>query len=692
MLGLTHWVMRRQKSAVLVFVLAALAGAILQLGVTTNYDVLDYLPQDAPSTRAIRLMAAEFEAAIPNARVMLRDVSVTEALGYKQQLKAIDGVSDVLWLDDVVDVIAPLEMADPETVSHYYRDGNALISLTIRGGEEVQITRAIHDIIGENNALSGAAVDKATIQTTAGNETRNASLVLVPLIIFILLVSTTSWLEPLLFLAAIGVSILINMGTNIMFGEVSFITRSVSPILQLAVSLDYAIFLLHSFEHYRQQESDAPTAMQKAITRAFPSIVASAATTLFGFLALVFMRFGIGADLGLNLAKGILFSFISVVFFLPALTLLVYPWLDKTRHKKILPDLKGIGQFVYRARIPVIILVLLLIVPSYLAQEKNYFVYGEGQMGDLTRSGQDAKATNELFGQSTAIVLLVPRGDVVREELLSNELAKLGPVTQVVSYAKLVGGAIPTAIVGKEIEAQFYSPNYARIIAYTNTASEGTRAFALVEEVQALARSYYGEEVYMAGSSATLYDMKNVVTKDNKTVNRLAVGAIFLVLLLTFKSLSLPIILLVAIQAAIWINLATPYFLGSQLSFVGFLIISAVQLGATVDYAILLNSHYMTNRRSMPPREALHQTLDETATSILVSASILSLAGATLWLTSSNPMVSELGMLLGRGTAFSMLMVFFFLPAALSLFDRLIERTTMGISFYRERDEHERIK
>jgi predicted RND superfamily exporter protein len=245
--------------------------------------------------------------------------------------------------------------------------------------------------------------------------------------------------------------------------------------------------------------------------------------------------------------------------------------------------------------------------------------------------------------------------------------------------------------VGDEIAAQFYSPNYARIVAYTNTAAEGTRAFALVEEVQALARSHYGEEFYAAGPSATLYDMKNVVTKDNKTVNRLAVGAIFLVLLLTFKSLSIPIVLLIAIQAAIWINLATPYFLGSQLSFVGFLIISAVQLGATVDYAILLNSHYITNRRSMSPREALHQTLDETASSILVSAAILSLAGATLWLTSSNPMVSELGMLLGRGTAFSMLMVFFFLPAALSLFDRIIERTTLGISFYRERDKNERI-
>lgn len=679
---LSQWATKRQKLVVFLFIAAAVAGAIMQLGVSTNYNVLDYLPQDSQSTRAIRLMEAEFAAAIPNTRVLLRGVTVIEALAVKQQIKAIDGVSDVLWLDDIIDVMVPLEIADQNVVSNYYKDGNALISLTMRGGDEVPITAAIREIIGDSNALSGAAVDKATLQTMTGNETRSAIVILLPLIIGILVASTTSWLEPLLFLVAIGVSILINLGTNLFFGEVSFVTRAVSPILQLAVSLDYAIFLLHSFDHFRKQNGDAPTAMRLAMNRAFPAIAASAATTLFGFLALVFMRFGIGADLGLNLAKGIIFSFVSVMFFLPALTLAVHPWLDKTRHRRILPELKGIGHFVHRARIPVFLLVLVLLVPSYMAQSRNDFVYGEGQIADSTRSGQDAIATNELFGQSTPIVLLVPRGDVVREEQLSRELGRISAVTQVVSYAAQVGGAIPPEIVGSSVTSQFYSPNYARIIAYTNTSSEGERAFSVVEQVKDLTRSFYGDDFYAAGSSATLYDMKTVVTKDNTTVNRIAVGAILLVLLITFKSLSIPVVLLIAIKAAIWINLATPYFMGSQLSFIGFLIISAVQLGATVDYAILLNSHYIINRRSMPPREALHQTLDETASSILVSASILSLAGLTLWLTSSNPMVSELGLLLGRGTALSMLMVYFFLPAALSLLDRVIERTTLGISFY----------
>jgi predicted RND superfamily exporter protein len=684
--ALSQWVIRHKRPVVAAFVLAALAGALLQLSVSTNYNILDYLPRDAPSTKALSLMTEEFEAAIPNARVMLSDVSIPEALVYKQQLMTIAGVTDVLWLDDVVDVLTPLEMADSDIVAHYYKDRTALLSLIMRAGDEVRITNAIYDIIGDHNRLSGTAADKATLQTMTGSETQNAMLVIVPLIIVILLVSTTSWLEPLLVLAAIGVSIAINMGTNLALGEVSFVTKSVSPILQLAVSLDYAIFLLHSFDHYRQQNHNPSTAMQTAMGRAFPAIAASAATTAFGFLALVFMRFGIGADLGINLAKGIVFSFISVIVFLPALTLTVYPWLDRTRHRKLLPDFKGIGRFVHQARIPVLILVLLFLAPSYLAQGRNHFVYGEGQIADTTRSGRDAQAINARFGQSTPLVLLVPRGDVLREELLSQELSELKAVTQVVSYARLIGGAIPPEIVGEAIAAQFYSANYARMVVYTNTASEGERAFAVVEEVQSLARSYYGNEVYFTGPSVTLYDMRNVVTRDNKTVNRLAVGAICAVLILTFKSLAIPLILLITIQTAIWINLATPYFVGSQLSFVGFLIISAVQLGATVDYAILLSSHYMTNRRDMPPREALHQTLAETVGSILVSASILSLAGGTLWLTSSNPMVSELGMLLGRGTAFSMLMVFFFLPAALSLFDRLIERTTLGITFYRERN------
>lgn len=678
-------IIRYRKWVVIAFALAAALGAFLQLGVKTNYNVTDYLPKDAQSTRALSIMEKEFARGVPNARVMLNDVTIPEVLEYKGQLAAIDGVEDVLWLDDVVDIKVPLEMADLATVEKYYKDNKALLSLTVRNGEEVRIVREVYAIIGDGNALSGAAADRATLQTMTGSETRKATSFLIPLIFLILFVSTTSWVEPFLFLGAIGVSVLINMGTNVFLGEISFVTRAVSPILQLAVSLDYAIFLLHSFEEYRNQVPDVEEAMGLAMSRAASTIAASAATTLFGFMALVFMRFEIGADLGVNLVKGIILSFTSVMVFLPALTLSLYKLIDRTRHRKLMPDFRDLGQYVYRVRIPVLIVVVLLIIPSFLAQDRITFTYGDSGLGQATRSGSDMRAINKEFGRSMAIVLLVPSGDPAREEVLSEELKRLAAVNEVVSYPSLVGAAIPPEFIGSAIVSQFYSDNYARFVVYVDTASEGDRAFSVVKEVQALARQHYGEKAVSTGQSVTLLDMKDVVTADNRVVNRLAITAIFAVLLLTFKSLALPLILLVTIEAAIWLNVAVPYFMGTTLSYVGFLIIQAVQLGATVDYAILLTNHYMENRKDMSRRAALKKTLEETFGSILVSAAILALAGFVLWMTSTNPMVSELGLLLGRGTALSMLMVVFFLPAALTMFDRIIEKTTYRADFFGER-------
>ncbi len=281
---------------------------ITQFGVSVNYDMADYLPEDSPSMNAIDVMEEEFDAGIENARVMLQDVSVQEAIEYKQQLEAIDGVSEVTWLDDAIDVKAPLEMADQDTIETYYVEENALLSLHIRSREEVAITNEIYELIGEENALAGEAVDTAVSQEMAGSESAYAALLLVPIIIIILVLSTNSWMEPVFFLTAIGVSVLINLGTNIFLGEVSFVTQSVAPILQLAVSLDYAIFLLHSFSDFRNKGQEPTHAMRSAMKQSFPAIAASASTTFFGFMALTFMNFEIGADLGVNLRNCAQFS------------------------------------------------------------------------------------------------------------------------------------------------------------------------------------------------------------------------------------------------------------------------------------------------------------------------------------------------------------------------------------------------
>ncbi len=647
----------------------------------------DYLPEDAESTVAVDIMQSEFETSVPNVRVMVNDVSLIEASQIKEQFETIDGVSEVLWLDDVVDLKIPLEMIDDETIESYYKDEKALFQISIDEGEEVAVTDAIYELIGEEGAIAGEALDTAQSQKMAMTETMYAAMLLVPVIIVILIISTTSWVEPLFFLIAIGVSVLINLGTNIFIGEISFVTQSVAPILQLAVSIDYAVFLLHSF-HQHRQKMNPEVAMQHAMKESFPTITVSAATTFFGFIALTFMDFGIGADLGLNLVKGIVFSYISVMIFLPALTISLYKWLDKTKHKKFIPtNFKGLGQFVSKLRIPSLLIVLIIIVPSFLAQSSTSFIYGIGEHPESTRAGEDVKAVEEVFGEAVQMVVLVPNGDLAKEEELVQDLEGINYVTSVMSYVNVVDATIPPDYLDTEITDQFFSENYSRLILTTNAGKEGELPFSIVEQVRGTVSNYYGEEGLVLGESVTLYDIKTTVTRDNAVVNTLTILTIGLVLLITYRSISLPLVLLLTIQIAVWINLSIPYFTSTPLIFVGYLIVSTVQLAATIDYAILFTDTYKELRKDMSVKEAVKKTIDGKTFSISISAVILASVGFILWFTNSNPVISSIGLLVGRGALLAFFMVLFVLPALLIVFDKVISKTTYKSNFLEGRSK-----
>ncbi len=306
----------KKKYAVLVFftVITALFSALVPLG-SVNYNLVDYLPEDTPSTAAIAVMKSEFGGGVPNASVMVSDVTIKEALDYKALLEAAPGVDFVTWLDDAVGKEAllstPVEFLDQGAVGGYYKDGSALFSLSVANGEEQSAVQAVREIVGDGNAAAGEAVNIAASQDMAVSEVLKAFFILLPVVLLILVLTTTSWIEPLLYLVTIGFAIGFNMGTTALLGETSFMTQSISPILQLAVSLDYAIFLLHSFREFRE-EYEPGKAMILAMKKSLTAVAASAATTVFGFLALIFMRFGIGPDLGINLAKGVILSFLFV--------------------------------------------------------------------------------------------------------------------------------------------------------------------------------------------------------------------------------------------------------------------------------------------------------------------------------------------------------------------------------------------
>ena len=677
-------ILAHRRAVVAAFVVLAVACAALIPFVRVNYDMADYLPPEAQSTEAVRIMAEEFDQAIPNASVLIHDVDVPGALALKGDIARIPGVESVLWLDDVADVSTPLQALDAGVVEQYYRGGAALFQVSVaegEGGSAIAALRALADEAGPGNAVAGEAMDIAQMQESMVDQVLKAVAIVVPAIVILLVLSTLSWIEPVLFLAAIGVSILINMGTNLFLGGVSFVTFSVSPILQLAVSLDYAIFLLHAFAAERQRGGAIEDAMARAMRSSAGTIAASATTTLFGFAALAFMQFQIGADLGFNLVKGIVLSFVTVMAFLPALTLCLCGLIDRTTHRRLMPSFARVGAPLSKVRVPALVLVAALAVPAFLGQSHVVFTYQNNVADPTLRAGADTLRVQEEFGQSNVVAVLVPRGDVGAEAALSRDLEAIDHVTGVVGYAATVGADIPPEFLGESVAGQFYSEDHARIIAYLDTDVESAEAFAAVQAVEDAAAARYGE-FYAAGQSANLYDMKGLVAVDNVVVSLVAVVAIFLVVAVTFRSLGLPVALLLAIECGIWINLAIPYFTGTTVNFIGYLVINTVQLGATIDYGILLTSHYLAHRRAQPARQAVFAALGETFPSLLVSAGILATAGFALAASSSIGAVSSLGLLLGRGALISLAMVTCFLPALLVLGDGVIRRTTWKSGFH----------
>lgn len=678
----TSFVVNHKRGICITTALLCVVCVFSSLLVSVNYDMSSYLPETCNSATSLRVMQEEFTNEVPNARVMVEQVTLDEALEYKQRIANVDGVESVLWLNDVADVNIPLDMLDASVVSEYYKDGNALFSVTINSDKDTQAIQGIYDIIGTSGHIAGEAAKTAETKSMAVSEVANAFCILIPLILVLLILSTTSWLEPIYFLLAIGVSILLNMGTNVFLGEVSNIAFTVSPILQLAVSLDYAIFLLHSFRRFRETEPDVSTAMRAAMKQSFSSVAASAATTVFGFAVLSIMQFRIGAELGLTLVKGIIFSFLCVMVFLPAFTCLTYKLIDRTRHRPLLPSFKNFGSFVAPLRIPVLLLVVALALPCFMAQSATTFTYGMGSTTESqTRAAADQVAIEEAFGNATATVVLVPRTSVGTEQALVQQLEGLENVTSVVSYVSSVGAEVPEFLVPSATLEQFYSDNYARIIVYSNTLTEGDVAFTLYENIRSSCDAYY-DTSYIVGEIPSLYDMRSVTTADNSKTNPLAIACILLVLVLTFKSALLPVLLVATIESAIIINVSIPYFAGDSINYLGYLVINTVQLGATVDYAILFTDTYRSFRTTMPAKQALHRATGQSFASILISASILALAGGVLWVTNTNEIIALLGLLLLRGTLLSLFLVITFLPAVLLLFDKAIAKTTWHANFY----------
>ena len=685
----TQFLLKHKKLIIGVFVLAAILCAVLSGLVGVNYNFADYLTDDAASTRALEVMDEEYSQSVPNMRVLVYEVSIPQALAYKEKIADVDGVEEVNWLDDAVDIYEPLELAEQKTVEDWYKDGNALFSVTVDEKKQDSVIPAVREIIGEENCMSGTAVTSVLAPVNTSVEVQQIMFLAVPIIFLILILTTNSWFEPVLFMITIGVAILINRGTNLMFGTVSFVTNAAGSVLQLAVSMDYSIFLLHRFSENREEGLPVEKAMIEAVKQSVGSILSSGLTTVTGFLALVLMRFKIGPDMGWVMSKAIVLSLVSVLCFLPALAISTYRLIDKTQHRTFVPKFDKFAALVMKLRIPALVLVILILPVSFLGQMKNDFFYGGSQVysTQATQMGRDMEAIGKMFGSSNPVVLMVPKGDMEKEIAMNEELKKLDCVTSVVSYVNSVGNAIPSSFLPSETVSRLYSAHYSRFVITMEAEEKDPDWYEKVNDIRNIGEKYYGDKIQYAGDLVSTEDLKTTITQDNTKVNFLAIAFVFCILLVNFKSLSLPVILTLVIESSIWINLGIPYFRGQTLFYIGYLIISTVQLGATIDYAILFSDRYMDFRKTFPKKEAAFMTLRTCTISILTSAAVLTLAGVILGKVSTNGVLSQLGILIGRGAALSFVLVIFVLPTLLILFDGVIRRTTLHCDFFGKEKE-----
>ena len=689
----TSFILKHRKLIITVFLFAAVICAGLSAMVGVNYKFADYLPEDAPSTVALNIMEEEYSQSIPNMRVVIHDVSIPEALTYKEKLEQVEGVEEVNWLDDAINIYEPLEDADQDTIDEWYKNSDALYSVTIADDETLKkkAVDEIRNIIGDDNAMSGTAVTDVLSPVHTSQEIQRIMVFVLPIVFIVLLLTTNSWFEPVLFMITIGVAIMLNRGTNLIFGEISFVTNAAGSVLQLAVSMDYSIFLLHRFAENRAEGKEVKEAMIEAVKQSTGSVLSSGLTTVTGFAALILMRFRIGPDMGWVMAKAIVFSLLCVLCFLPALAITTYKLIDKTQHKPLFPDFHKFSKVIVKLMVPVLILAVIIAVPCYIAQGKNDFLYGSSRVysTEETQMGRDLLSIEDEYGASNPLVIMVPKGDLAKEQQMNEELKNNKNVTSVISYVNTVGSTIPDGFVPSESLSQLYSEHYSRFVVTVDTEEIQDGWTDKLDEIYGICEKYYGDDALIAGDLASTKDLKDTITVDNSRVNLMAIGFVFVILLFNFKSLLIPIILTLVIELSIWINLAIPYFQSTTLHYIAYLIISSVQLGATIDYAILFTSRYLDERKTKNKKESARNSVQLCILSLFTSAIILTIAGFALGKISTNLVLSQLGTLVGRGAVISFLLVLILLPALLKLFDRAIEKTTMYTKFYREDKKHE---
>ena len=583
-------ILRHRRVVIDVFVALTVICACLIPQVKIDANMSDYLPPTAKSSQDLDAMKRIYGNDIANARVYVTGISLPDAKALDKSLKGEKGVISVTWLGDEVDVDQPLETQDADTIADWYDGKGYLFQAVLRSGvkqSQIDRIRALAKAVpgAKTVAIDGSAADDAANMATINTDMGKIMTIAVIVVLVVVALNTTSYLHPIVMLLTIGVAIVLNMGTNVFRGTISSITQLVASVLQLAVSMDYSIVLLTNFGRAQQRTDDQFEAMVSAMTKSFPVILSSAAVTFFGFLSLGAMQFLIGADMGIALAKGIVCSLFSITLLMPCILYNMRGLVAKTMHKPFFRSFHRMAKVCHAGAVPALVIAAVLAVPALLASQSVSFTYGSAaNMSPTSQVKIDGDVIDKAFGKSQTWAIMVPAEHWGDENALVDDLQKLPTTKSVLSYSTIASSAMPHQLADKSQIKQLFSGGYSRIVLTSRIPDESKQAFDLVKKVRSLCRARYGSTYRLVGNAVSYADIKAVTSVDSTTVKLASILAIGAVLLVMFRSVSIPVILIMAIEVSIWMNEAVPYLMGQTINFVAFLVIDAVQLGAAVDY------------------------------------------------------------------------------------------------------------
>lgn len=754
-LTVATFIVNKRKAIEILFVLAIIYSVLCINKVQVNQDITSYLPADSETRQGLSIMDEQFMT-YGSAKVMLANVTFNQADSLVDSLENVDGVKEVAFDDS----------------SDHFKGTNALFDITFSGTSDEQVSKdalnSVKDILADYDVYVSTEVGSEESSAESLAKDMNIILVLaVVVIVAVLLLSTKAYLQIPVLLITFGVAAILNMGTNYWFGTISSITNSIAVVLQLALAIDYAIILCDRFmeEH---ETLDAEEAVKVALSKAIPEISSSSLTTISGMVAMMFMQFRLGYDMGIILVKAIILSLISVFFLMPGVLLIFAKGIDKTHHKCYVPKITIVGKFANKTKYIIPPLFIICLVFAFMKSNNCQYIYDTSSIVSAKKSeSKIAQETiEETFGASNQLVVMVPKGDYESEHKVVKKLQNLDYVTSALAlsnvsindeyvltdklsprqFSELVGidrevvevlymayaynqeqyGPVVTGIDDYDVpiidmflflydqykegyvtldsnldeklttlydtlhdaQLQLQGSDYSRLVLNISLPVEGQETYDALEKIRGIAAQYYSKDsVILVGNSTSDHDLESSFASDNIIISVLTALFVMIILFFTFQSAGLPVLLVLTIQGSIWINFAVPSIEGQTVFFIAYLIVSAIQMGATIDYAIVISNRYLQLKQQMPLKEAITETLNQSFPTIFTSGSILTCAGFLIGEIASDATVASIGVALGRGTLISIILVLFVLPQILLMGDIIIEKTALTMNITRPQRE-----